>query len=148
MTVNDALGIPVWTVILGIHAAFAAPAAARGESRHDVKVLGEPRVLPADLIEAIARRFVADVRAALSPWRDHAADRERAIAAAVRQRHARIAADLLQPGLFDHRAERRAASQAAVLDEALACHMRLDALARLAELKPDAPTVRFVVLLP
>jgi hypothetical protein len=45
------------------------------------------------------------------------AARERAIAAEIRARHARLAATLLQPGLFDRRQDRQAAAQhAALLD--------------------------------
>jgi len=63
-------------------------------------------------------------------------------------RHARVAADLLQPGLFDRRAERHAASQAGVLEEAIAqCQARLDELARLTVTQTGAPTLRFAVLL-
>ncbi len=57
--------------------------------------------------------------------------RERAIARDITARHARMAADLLQPGLFDRRTERRAAAQREVVDQALAhCHDRLEELER------------------
>jgi hypothetical protein len=56
--------------------------------------------------------------------------REHAIARDIAQRGARMAVDLLQPGLFDRRAERQAAAQREVIDNALA-HCR----ARLAELR-------------
>jgi hypothetical protein len=57
--------------------------------------------------------------------------RERAIAEGLRQQRARIAASLLQPGLFDRRVERAAAAQNATLDEALdRCSRRLDDLSR------------------
>jgi hypothetical protein len=75
-------------------------------------------------------------------------EREEAIAAAVRLRHARVAADLLQPGLFDRRAERRAVSQSLVLEEALGrCHQHLESLERLSTLRSDTPALRFAVLL-
>jgi hypothetical protein len=44
--------------------------------------------------------------------------REQAIAKVLEERHARLAATLLQSGLFDRRIERAAAAQAAVLNEA------------------------------
>jgi hypothetical protein len=70
----------------------------------------------------------------LSPSSRHASlaeARERAIAEGLRQQRARIAASLLQPGLFDRRAERAGAAQNATLDEALEhCARRLDELAR------------------
>ena len=57
--------------------------------------------------------------------------RERAIARDITARHARMAADLLQPGLFDRRTERQAAAQREVVDLALAhCHDRLAELER------------------
>jgi len=57
--------------------------------------------------------------------------REQAIAEGLRHQRARIAASLLQPGLFDRRAERAAAAQNATLDEALdRCARRLDDLSR------------------
>jgi superfamily II DNA/RNA helicase len=45
-------------------------------------------------------------------------DREHAIARVLEERHARLAAALLQTGLFDRRAERAATAQASVLNEA------------------------------
>jgi superfamily II DNA or RNA helicase len=57
--------------------------------------------------------------------------REQAIARDVARRHARIAADLLQPGLFDRRAERLATAQRAVVDRALTqCQQRMAELER------------------
>jgi hypothetical protein len=55
---------------------------------------------------------------------------------ALREKHARLAAGLLQPGLFDRRSERAAAAQAARVDEAIAkSRVRLDALERLRRLR-------------
>jgi hypothetical protein len=72
--------------------------------------------------------------------------REHAIVTAVRRRHARIAADLLQPGLFDRRTERLAASQALVLEEALGrCGARIEALSRLQDSRQAPPALRFAV---
>jgi ERCC4-related helicase len=60
-----------------------------------------------------------------------AAQREHAIAREIAQRHARMAATLLQPGLFDRRAERQAGAQRETIDHALAlCHERLAGLQR------------------
>jgi hypothetical protein len=57
--------------------------------------------------------------------------REHAIARDIAQRRARMAANLLQPGLFDRRVERQAAAQREVIDHALAhCHERLAELQR------------------
>lgn len=58
-----------------------------------------------------------------------AAARERAIFSALEDGHARMAATLLQPGLFDRRVERLSAAQSAVMHEALdQCAARLRAL--------------------
>ena len=60
-----------------------------------------------------------------------AEERERAIADGLREQRARLATSLLQPRLFDRRAERAAAAQNATLDEALdRCVRRLGELAR------------------
>jgi superfamily II DNA or RNA helicase len=59
--------------------------------------------------------LVDDLRAPLKVW----TARERAIATAFRERHARMSAGLLQRGLFDHRTDRAEAAQSALLDEVL-----------------------------
>jgi hypothetical protein len=92
----------------------------------------------------LARTLTEIASAAVREADRVAAEREQAICAAVRRHHARIAADLLQPGLFDRRTDRRAASQAGVLEEALAqCQSRLDDLAHRAGLEITAPVFRF-----
>lgn len=62
--------------------------------------------------------------------------REQAIAAALEKRHARLAATLLQPGLFDKRSDRAAQAHAALLDEA-----RSRTAARLAALEASGKPV-------
>ena len=47
--------------------------------------------------------------------------RELDLVEGIRQEHARMSAALLQPGLFDRRNDRAAASQAAMRDAALSC---------------------------
>ena len=62
-----------------------------------------------------------------------AIDREQAILRTLIGRQSRLAVRLLQPGLFDHRAERAAAAQRAIRrDAAERCHERLRALRRIA----------------
>jgi hypothetical protein len=69
--------------------------------------------------------------AAVNQSRSLAAARERAIADGVRQQRARLATLLVQPGLFDRRAERATAAQNATLEEALdRCTQRLAELDR------------------
>jgi hypothetical protein len=61
-----------------------------------------------------------------------ALDRERAIARDIDRRHARMAATLIQGGLFDRRPEREAAAQRELLDQALTrCRARIAELHRL-----------------
>jgi superfamily II DNA or RNA helicase len=69
----------------------------------------------------------------LRPALDALLAREAAILTATRQRHARLAATLLQPGLFDMRSARAAAAQAQLLEELVArssAYMRLLEAAR------------------
>ena len=77
------------------------------------------------------QRALAAVMMEVTRWLELSRRRERAIADSLRQRHGRLSAELLQPGLFDRRAERAAASQTARVEEALAkSRARLDALER------------------
>ena len=80
-------------------------------------------------------RALASVAAQIAPWLELAERREDAIVRAVRDNQARLSARLLQPGLFDRRAERIAAAQAARVHEALLrSRDRLHALDRLRRL--------------
>jgi hypothetical protein len=97
---------------------------------------------PADLElqdSVVARhheRVLASVAAEIGPWLELSGRREQAIVHALRESHARLSAGLLQPGLFDRRAERAAAAQAARVDEAMVkSRARLDALERLQRLR-------------
>jgi superfamily II DNA or RNA helicase len=77
-------------------------------------------------------RLLASIAAEIAPWLELSRRREEAIVRALRESHARLSAGLLQPGLFDRRAERAAAAQAARVDEAMVqSRVRLDALERL-----------------
>lgn len=84
------------------------------------------------------------LREALHQW----LGRERGLMGALRARHARLSAELVQRSLFDRRDERRAASQALLLDEALSrSEIRLAELAEYADLRMDACTLVFGVIL-
>jgi superfamily II DNA or RNA helicase len=81
-------------------------------------------------------RALASVAAEIAPWLELSRRREDAIVRALRKNHARLSANLLQPGLFDRRTERVAAAQAARVDEAMVkSRVRLDALERLRRLR-------------
>jgi hypothetical protein len=63
---------------------------------------------------------LADLQHALAGPLDLMVERELAIVRRLQQRHARMAADMVQHGLFDRRTERAAAAQSALLEKALA----------------------------
>jgi hypothetical protein len=92
-----------------------------------------------ELQESVARhheRVLASVAGEIGPWLELFRRREEAIVHALRDSHARLSAGLLQPGLFDRRAERAAAAQAARVDEATVnSRARLDGLERLRGLR-------------
>jgi hypothetical protein len=83
------------------------------------------------VFNSITDRLLSSFLDAIHQTRSLAVERERAIEEGLRRQRARLAASLLQPGLFDRRAERAAAAHNAVLDEALdRCAHRLAELAR------------------
>jgi ERCC4-related helicase len=78
---------------------------------------------------------------------DLACRREHAIADSLTAERARLSASLLQPGLFDRRAERALAAQSAVLDEALArCRRHLDEIAGTERLVVERLRLAFAVI--
>jgi hypothetical protein len=78
---------------------------------------------------------LASVATEIAPWLELSHRREAAIARSIDDDHARLSAKMLQPGLFDRRAERVAAAQAACVNEAIArSRDRVDALDRLRQL--------------
>jgi SNF2 family DNA or RNA helicase len=82
------------------------------------------------------QRVLASVAAETTPWLTLSRRREEAIVCALRENHARLAAGLLQPGLFDRRSQRAAAAQTARVDEVITTsRVRLDALERLRRLR-------------
>ena len=101
-----------------------------------------------DVLEQVAAARHEQILVALSgiirPSLHLVARREEAILDALRLRQARLSADLLQPGLFDRRAERAAAAQASIVDDAVqkaAAH--LSRLHRLGHLRADRPVIVF-----
>jgi hypothetical protein len=134
--------LPVWTTLVGMD--VVASGAARSDIRSMVRDVGDC----ADRMNVGLQRPIVEAIGALRESVSLSTVRERAICAGIRMRHARIAAELLQPGLFDRRAERRAAAQSSVFEEALAqCQSRIDDFARLAEPQAGPPVIRFAALL-
>lgn len=144
IALTDEDDMPVWQAIVGVAGESRATVHRCHDVRRAIEILagGLDRAdWASGLLHADAETWRAIVEMQIA--------REQAIAALVRLRHARIAADLLQPGLFDRRAERRAASQSAVLEEALGrCGARLHMLGRSAQVTAARPVLRFAVLLP
>jgi hypothetical protein len=74
--------------------------------------------------------------------------REQAIVAALDLRQARLAAALIQPALFDRRAERAGAAQKEIVDDAIArCRTQLTRLSRMRQPVAREPEPAFTVLL-
>jgi hypothetical protein len=74
--------------------------------------------------------------------------REQDVIDALRHDHARMASALLQAGLFDRRASRAAASQAATLEAALSqCVTRLENLRAWSALRAECEALAFGVIL-
>ena len=114
---------PFWTTVIGIREGRRLLDPSYDAIKRGVQSLSSA-VAPA-LIPTLHRLLVR-FHAALNQSRSLAAARERAIADGVRQQRARLATSLVQPGLFDRRAERAAAAQHATLEEALdRCRQRL-----------------------
>jgi superfamily II DNA or RNA helicase len=103
--------------------------------------------IDADLQRVAAWRHgqvLATTSSAVEAWLNLAIRREEAIVDALHESHARLSAALLQPGLFDRRAERVAAAQAARVQEAVErSRTRLSTLARWRCLRADGQTVLF-----
>jgi hypothetical protein len=116
VAVADGEGAPAWEWLLALHAPAARVAATAGAAR--------TLLLPDDTLEEAADlaagRGLGPIAGDMERYGAACAGRELAIVGALRTSSARLAAALLQPGLFDRRAERAAAAQAALLEEALA----------------------------
>ncbi len=129
LPIVDAAGHLVFETIVGLH---------------DVRNL----VTLDDVLDQVAavshRRALAALSSSIGPSLLLMTRREKAIVDALRGRHARLSADLLQPGLFDRRAERAAAAQASVVDCAVQKSIaRLARLGRLGDLHEDSRAIVF-----
>jgi helicase-like protein len=141
VSASHAGDLSVWATLVGVELTGTTPL--NGDLRSVVQRLDD-RLSDITGVRSVAIEAIGQLRTFVAL---HSA-RERAICAAIRVRHARIAAELLQPGLFDRRAERRAAAQSSVFEEALAqCQNRLDEFARLAETVPSPARIRFAAFI-
>jgi hypothetical protein len=125
---EDADQQPLWETLIGV-SCDETPDATGAAAVCSWIELASRRMGPT--ITAELDRMLASAAASSNTPIALAVDRERAIADALKVRRARLSAELLQPGLFDHRAERTAISQDAVLEEALGrCASRISDLTR------------------
>ena len=100
------------------------------------------------LIEDGHARQVDVLRAALRRPIDLWVRRERDLMAVMREDHARMSAALLQGALFDRRSDRAAASQTALLEEALGdCRARLEELRACDHVRAGRCDLAFAVML-
>jgi len=119
---------PFWTTVIGIR----EPGRLATVSHEGIRTtVSASQAAVETSLQSIVDRLLSSFILTIEPWHSLAVAREQAIAGGLRQQRGRIAASLLQPGLFDRRAERATAAQNATLDEALErCARRLDELAR------------------
>lgn len=115
LTFADEAGRLIWTSLLPVRADGARGPGTRAWARvcldsHDPS-LGA-------LVEQVQDARLADLAARMRASVALLSRREQAILEALENRHGRLAATLLQPGLFDRRSERAANVQALLMDEA------------------------------
>jgi superfamily II DNA or RNA helicase len=118
---------PIWDTVIGVRDGVNVVPRSSGERRRWLASL-ETVVGPAlaSFSTNLFESFASTIHAPLAL----AVERERALAEDLRQHRARLATSLLQPGLFDRRAERAAAAQNVTLGDALdRCARRLAELA-------------------
>jgi hypothetical protein len=126
---------PFWITLIGGRENASLEPIAHEAIRHKVDSL-DATIEPA--LDPVTDRLLSSFRAALQPLHSLAKAREQAIAEGLRLERARLATSLLQPGLFDRRAQRAAAAQHATLDEALdRCTHRLEELDRAGSISVD-----------
>ena len=145
----------VWETLLGVLAAgqHPGPNALCSTQAHD-RTSPDPATWVEWSAEQMApilarerRRARASLSASLQAPLDLALRRERAIEAALTAERARLSAALLQPGLFDRRAERAMTAQSAVLDEALRrCHVHIEEIDRTRRVHLERLRLAFAVI--
>jgi hypothetical protein len=112
----DPEGRTVWQSLSALHATGGE----RQRRSADIRAAFDPR--QSSIRRVVSRAHAQSLEAlrlALKRPMDLTAARERDIMTTLQQRHARMAADLLQRGLFDRRVERLAAAQSQLVEHAL-----------------------------
>jgi hypothetical protein len=135
----------LWETVVGAAASdLAAPSRSASATR---TALGHTRALERIVGEASAHQLKilgVALRQPLALW----LQRELDLIENIRQEAARMSATLLQPGLFDRRSDRAAASQAAMRDAALLhCRGRLEGLRAWRHLRAGCCDLAFAVML-
>jgi superfamily II DNA or RNA helicase len=126
---------PFWTTVIGMREHGRLTTVSREAIR---TTIGARRGVVDASLNSTTDRLLSSFVSTIQQPHSLAVEREQAIADGLRQQRARIAASLLQPGLFDRRAERAAATESSTLDEALdRCATRLDELTRHAAVSID-----------
>ncbi len=135
----------VWEPVFGIRA--GASGRTDGSAIQTRLSLSPEHVDLADPLRRHAEKVAAALREELARPTGRWMKREEAILETLRERHARMAMNLVQPGLFDRRADRLAAEyQDALQDVLLRSSVRVAQLAGLSELNADTPTFVFALL--
>jgi len=139
----DAEGQFAWGTLLGI----AATIAAVPERTRNLRTCTGSHEQLSSFAAAAHQRLLTDAAQSLRASLMLGMRREQAIVETLNDQRARLAATLLQRGLFDRRAERTAAAQTAIVDEALGrCVARLHALDLLTRIAAEPVDVAFTAL--
>jgi superfamily II DNA or RNA helicase len=145
VVVTSAADEILWETLIAAAAhGFAAPRRSASATR---AALSHGPALERIVGEASAARLTmlrGELKQPLALW----LQRELDLVEGIRQEYARMSVALLQPGLFDHRNDRAAASQAATLDAALShVHGRLESIRAWRDLRAECCDLAFAVML-
>ena len=144
LTLEDTDCQPIWETVIGIRDAVSA---APREMRDLRQWLESCHGLVEPVLSSASHALLSSLQSALHAPRSLAIRRETAIARELEQQRARLASSLVQPGLFDRRAERAATVRHATLDEALGrCTRRIAELISEGQISLDRPRLTFGVI--
>ena len=144
LTLEDTDCQPIWETVIGIRDAVSA---APREMRDLRQWLESCQGLVEPVLSSASHALLSSLQSALHAPRSLAIRRETAIARELEQQRARLASSLVQPGLFDRRAERAATVRHATLDEALGrCTRRIAELISEGQISLDRPRLTFGVI--
>ncbi len=135
----------VWEPVFGIRA--GAGGGTNGSAFQTRLILDHERVDVGHSLRLHAEEVAEALRTELARPAGRSMEREEAILEKLRERHARMATNLVQPGLFDRRVDRLALEYHEALQEALSrSSARIAHLAGLSELQAEAPILVFALL--